>query len=126
MNAKPIRLDGKKLFDGGEPTWQLASWRRQTLERSFAGVDGVLSIDLGRRQRTLKQRGWLTAASKASLRKRCEEILAHIDGFTHELIDGDGTVYPQVRMDSFKLLSEVYTSNPVRCEYEIIYSQLGE
>lgn len=95
-------------------------------EKSFAGIDGMISIDLGRRGRTLKQQGWLTAASKAALQQKCDEISAYIDGQAYELVDSNGTVYANVRMDSFQLLTELYTASPVRCEYEVAYAQMGE
>lgn len=126
MNTKAITLDGKKLFGSGECTLKVGSWRRKTAEKSFAGVDGSISIDLGRRGRTLKQQGWLTAASKAALRKQCDEISAYLDGYAYELVDANGTVYANVRMDSFQLLTELCTASPMRCEYEITYTQIGE
>ena len=126
MNKKEIMLDGKNIFGHGDHTLQVGSWGRETMERRFAGVDGMVSVDLGRRGRKLKQRGWLTAASKAALQKRCEEISAYIDGQAYELVDTNGTVYAKVRMDSFGLLTQVCTASPVRCEYEVTYTQLGE
>jgi len=126
MNTKDITLDGKTVFGHGDHTLQVGSWGRETMERCFAGVDGMVSVDLGRRGRKLKQRGWLTAVSKAALQKRCEEISAYIDGQAYELVDSNGTVYGKVRMDSFGLLREICAANPVRCEYEVTYTQLGE
>ena len=51
----------------------------------MAGLDGVLSIDLGRRGRKIVQRGRLRAASKEQLRKRVDEILEFLDGKVHKL-----------------------------------------
>ena len=126
MNAKTITFNGKMIFGHGDHTLQAGSWGRQTKERRFAGVDGVMSIDLGRGSRRLKQRGWLTAASRAALQKTCEETSAYIDGQAYELVDANGTVYANVRMDSFQLLAEVCAASPVRCEYEVTYTQLGD
>ena len=124
MNANTITLNGKSIFGHGDHTLQVGSWGRQIKERRFAGVDGVMSIDLGRGGRKLKQGGWLTAASRAALQKMCEEISAYIDGQADVLVDANGTVYAKVRMDSFGLLTEVCTASPVRCEYEVTYTQL--
>jgi hypothetical protein len=126
MNTKTITLDGKQLFNNGDHTLQVESWGREALEKRFAGVDGVVSVDLGRRGRKLKQRGWLTAASKAALKKKCEKISAYINGQAYELVDANDTVYTKVRMDSFQLISELCAASPVRCEYEVTYTQLGE
>jgi len=126
INTKSILFDGKPIFGHGDHTLQVESWGRETKERRFAGVDGVMSIDLGSGGRTMKQRGWLAAASKIALQKKCEEISAYIDGQAYELVDANGTIYAKVRMDGFQLLTELCTANPVRCEYEITYTQLGE
>jgi hypothetical protein len=125
MSTNAIKLDGKQLFGVGEHTLQVGSWGREAIEKRFAGVDGVVSVDLGRRGRKIRQRGWLTAASKAALQKKCEKISAYIDGQAYELVDANGTVYGKVRMDSFGLLREICAASPVRCEYEVTYTQLG-
>jgi len=120
-----MKFDGKELFGKGEHSLEVRSWRREGVDYGFAGLDGVLSVDLGRRERKLKQRGWLTAESVGALMRLMEEISGYIDGQSYELVDGGGICYGQVRMDSFTLLGSVTAGNQARCEYEIHYTQLS-
>ena len=75
---------------------------RASLERSIAGLDGVLSIDLGARSRRIRQTGVLRAAGRAAMNARIEAIAAFLDGRTHTLATADGRVYDNLRMDSFQ------------------------
>ncbi|MBN1765250.1 MAG: hypothetical protein JW860_08340 [Sedimentisphaerales bacterium] len=121
-----ITFDGKRLFEGEGHVLEIGTWQRKLVERGFAGLDGVMSIDLGRRSRTIKQRGTLSASSRAALRIRKKHIEEYIDGFIYELKDQEGESYDGVRMDRFETgLSEVSGSR-VQCSYEIMYTQLRE
>ena len=120
-----MKFDGKELFGKGEQTLQVQSWRREGVDYGFAGLDGVVSVDLGRRERKLKQQGWLTAESVGALMRQMEEISGYIDGQGYELVDGGGIGYRRVRMDSFALLGSITAGNQARCEYEINYTQLS-
>ena len=120
-----IKLDGKAMFDVGAHAVRPMSWRRETVERGFAGLNGVMSIDLGGRERKLKQRGALKADSVAALLKMIDEISCYIDGQIHELADQNSTCYTNVRMDSFTLLGSIEVGNQACCDYEIIYTQLS-
>ncbi|MFC1783909.1 hypothetical protein ACFL02_10065, partial [Planctomycetota bacterium] len=122
MNHSTIQFDNQDFFGKGQHTFQPMSWRRETLERSFAGLDGVVSTDLGRRERTFKQRGCLSAESVAALTRLMENISTYIDGQCYDLVDQNGTLYPYVRMDSFTLRGPISAGNQARCEYEIIYT----
>jgi len=113
------------MFDKGEHTLQPLSWRREAVQRGFAGLDGVVSMDLGRRERKLQQRGHLVSASKASLLQLMELVASYIDGQSYDLTDQNGVFYPQVRMDSFALRGPIRAANQASCEYEIIYTQLS-
>jgi hypothetical protein len=125
MSTAIITFDGAILFDKGEHTVEPLSWRREAVQRGFAGLDGVVSMDLGRRERKLRQRGQLVSASKASLLQLMELVASYIDGQAYDLIDQDGVFYAQVRMDSFTLRGPITAANQARCEYEIIYTQLS-
>ena len=125
MNHSTIKFDNQDFFEKGRHTLWRLSWRRETLERSFAGLDGVVSTDLGRRERMFKQRGSLWAESVAALTRLMENISAYIDGQCYDLIDQNGIVYPYVRMDSFTLRGAISAGNQARCDYEIIYTQLS-
>ncbi len=43
-----VNLDGINLFGEGESQIEVGSFGRESIERSAAGLDGVMSIDLGR------------------------------------------------------------------------------
>jgi len=125
MGISNIIFNDEKLFGVGEHKLKFLSWRRETIERGFAGLDGVVSVDLGRRERKLKQQGRLSAVSTAALLKRMEEITNYIDGQAYKLVDQNGMVYEQVRMDGFTVLRSITSANQACCEYEVIYTQLS-
>jgi len=125
MSNTTIMFDSKALFGTGRPVLQPGSWRRESTDRGYAGLDGVMSVDLGRRERKLKQRGSFSAASIAALVELIENVSAYIDGQCYGLVDQHGVEYSNVRMDSFKLLSPIAVANQSQCEYEIVYTQLG-
>ena len=126
MKGRTILFDWKALFGDGTDVIVPQSWRRETLERSFGGLDGVLSVDLGLRERALKQRGSLVAGSVGGLEARIGNISVYIDGQSYVLTDQNGFSYANVRMDRFALLEPIVTANQARCEYEIIYNQLSQ
>jgi hypothetical protein len=119
-----VNLDGQALFDQQNLEIQQGSYKRASLEKSMPGLDGVLSIDLGRRSRVITQKGVLQAKSRASLNKRIAEISAFLDGDTHKLVTSSGQQFDNLRMDVFKLRNERTTGIGVAVDYEIIYTQL--
>ena len=125
MSNTTIMFDSEALFGAGRHVLQPTSWRRESTDRGFAGLDGVMSVDLGRRERKLKQRGSLSTASIAALMELIESVSAYIDGQCYELLDQHGVEYSNVRMDSFRLLNPIAVGNQSQCEYEIVYTQLG-
>ena len=124
MNSGTILFNGERLFGGGQHLVLAMSWRRESVERGFAGLDGVLSIDLGMRGRTLKQRGRLSAGSVVAMAELTDDISSYIDGQAYTLVDQNGISYGNVRMDSFKLSGPIAVGNQASCEYEIVYTQL--
>ena len=119
-------LDGQAVFDEQELTIAIGSPGRASLERSIAGLDGVLSIDLGARSRRIRQTGVLRAAGRAAMNARIDAIAAFLDGQTHTLTTADGRVYDNLRVDSFQQLRERAVGPGIVVEYEIAYTQLGE
>jgi hypothetical protein len=118
-------LDGEALFDEQDLHITVDSPQRDSIERSVPGLDGTLSIDLGRRCRKLRQRGTLRAASHQHLQIRLLAIESFIDGHTYMLTTPNGEVYDQVRMDALRLLATRPAGPGVMVEYEITYTQLG-
>jgi hypothetical protein len=94
------------------------------MERTVPGLDGVLSIDLGRRNRQITQSGTLRAESRLQMDVRISTISAHMDGDTHTLIV-DNQELENLRMDSFKILSEHKDGAGISIDYEIVYTQLA-
>lgn len=119
-----VRLDGTVLFEGSAEI-EFEGARRATVERSAAGLDGVVSIDLGRRGRKIKQKGELRAVSGEQMKKRIEKILAFLDGKSHKFQASDGEIFENVRMDSFKAAGERQSGTGVVAEYEIEWTQLA-
>ncbi len=119
-------LDGQPIFDERELTITATSLSRASVERTFCGLDGVLSIDLGARARLIQQNGVLRAAGRAAMRARVAAIMAFIDGRTHTLKTADGHEYPNLRMDAFRQRSERNDGPGIVVEYEIAYTQLGD
>ena len=121
-----VTLDGQAVFDEQELTIMIGSPGRASLERSIAGLDGVLSIDLGARSRRIRQTGVLRAAGRTAMNARIDAIAAFLDGQTHTLATADGRVYDNLRVDSFQPLRERAAGPGIVVEYEIAYTQLGE
>jgi len=117
-------LDGQALFDGQQVEIESSSLMRSSVERSIAGLDGVLSIDLGERCRRIKQKGSLRAVNTVGLRERIAAISAFMDGDTHTLAISSDRELDDLRMDSFNTSIERTSSSGVTVDYEIIYTQL--
>lgn len=119
-----VTLDGQRLFDEQPLEIRTGSLSRASMERTVPGLDGVLSIDLGRRNRQITQSGTLRAESRLQMDSRIVTISAHIDGEMHILAAGNQE-FENLRMDSFKILSEHKDGVGIRIDYEIVYTQLA-
>jgi hypothetical protein len=120
-----VTLDGQTIFDEQGLMISVDSPARASIERAVAGLDGMLSIDLGTRARQIRQTGTLRAASRAAMRNRIQAIAQFNDGREHTLVTADGQGFPRLRMDSLKKLAEYPAGPGVVAEYEITYTQLG-
>ena len=117
-------LDRQRLFDEEELRFEVGSFVRDSIERTAAGLDGLLSIDLGRRGRKIKQSGVLRAQSRARLNEIINAISGYMDGDTHTLRINNGESIGNLRMDSFKVTEERASGSGLNCDYEILYTQL--
>ena len=118
-------LDGKALFDEQDLKIQVGTWQRASIERAIPGLDGMVSVDLGRRSRTIRQRGILKASSQTAMHSRLNTIEALLDGDTHTLVTNDGQTYVNLRMDALTPLDRDTSGVGAVVEYEIVYTQLG-
>lgn len=117
-------LDGQNLFDEQDLKIERSSVSRGSIERTVSGLDGVLSIDLGKRGRKIKQRGVLRAKSQSQMNDRIIAISACMDGNTHTLVTGGGEEFDNLRVDTFKVTKERVSGSGLCCDYEVVYTQL--
>ena len=117
-------LDGQRLFDEQQLEIRTGTFNRDSIERTVPGLHGVLSIDMGRRNRQITQTGMLRAESRLQMNSRISTISAHMDGNTHTLDTGNRE-FENLRMDSFKILNEYTDGVGIRIDYEIVYTQLA-
>lgn len=119
-----VTLDGQMLFDEQDFQIEQSSISRGSMEKTVLGLDGVLSIDLGRRSREVKQKGTLQAKSRLSMDKKISAISTFMDGDTHKLVTDSGEEFDNLRMDVFKMSNERISGVGVTVDYEIVYTQL--
>ena len=117
-------LDGQNLFGEQQLGILSGSLSRDSIERTVAGLDGVLNIDLGERGRKIKQTGVLQAKSRAQMNEKVSIISAYMDGDTHTLVTSNGESIGNLRMDSFKVGRARTSGTGLCCDYEIVYTQL--
>jgi len=117
-------LDGHNLFDEQQLEILPGSLSRDSIERTVAGLDGVLSIDLGKHSRKIKQTGVLLAENRTRMNEKINAIANYLDGDTHTLVRSNGESMDALRMDTFKVSNERTSGNGFCCDYEIIYTQL--
>jgi hypothetical protein len=121
MNAA---FDGTVLFEQLDLT--VGSWERSALEKSAVGVDGVVSVDLGKRAREVVVRGLVRAFSDQRLMIRLDAVRALADGACHTLAVSDGRYFDRLRVDGVETGSRSYSGRGVCCEFTVRFRQLGE
>ncbi len=119
-----VTLDGQNLFDEQQLEIELGSFSRDSMDRAVAGLDGVLSVDMGGRGRRIKQKGVLRAKSRTQMNNRISSISVYMDGETHTLITSEGEKFDNLRMDSFKVSKGRAGGGSIVVDYEIVYAQL--
>jgi hypothetical protein len=117
-------LNGQNLFDERTLHIEVGSISRDSIERSVAGLDGFIGIDLGQRGRIIKQIGSIKASSRAKLEDRVGSIRDYMDGYAYTLITNSGGRFENVRIDAFKTKNERPSGAGLVVDYEIIYTQL--
>ena len=118
-----VTLDGQNIFDEQGLVILAGSYKRDYIEKPAPMLDGIVSIDLGQRSRIIKQTGSFRAKSRTALNKRILAVSDFMDGSTHMLVTGNNQ-YQNLRMDSFKITSEITDGTGIVADYEITYTQL--
>ncbi len=103
---------------------EVGSRARDSVERNISGVDGILSIDLGMREREIAVKGLLRAVSVELLFAREDAIAELIDGQVHILEAADGREFKDLRADSFEVTRQDYSGGGVCCEFTMQFTQL--
>src|SRR5512135_1196261 len=98
-------LDGLRLFDESQLQIEAGSFKRHSIERAASMLDGVMSIDIGRRSRKIKQTDSIRAQSRTELDRKILAISDFMDGDVHTLATDSGQ-YQNLRIDSFRLTGE--------------------
>jgi hypothetical protein len=119
-----VTLDGQNLFDEQQLEIEPDSLNRDSIEKAVAGLNGVLSIDMGGRARKIRQRGTLRAQSRTQMNTRINVISAYMDGNTYTLVSNEGETFDNLRMDSFKVNRKRAGGVCMVVDYEIVYTQL--
>ena len=117
-------LDGVERFASGPHRFVPGSWARALDRRGFAGLDGEMVIDSGRRSRTIRQIGRLQGATAEDLAGQIDAIESLLDGQVHELADNHGREFPRVLLETFDLSTPLQRGRAFWCEYTLTYRQL--
>jgi len=120
-----VTLDDKIYFSETVFALEVKSPQRDIIQRSAAGLDGQINIDLGFRCRKIVQTGELRARNNAELQEQIDEINALIDGRLHILKSPDSRIFENLLLDEFQTNSFVTGGAHTCCKYKITYTQQG-
>lgn len=129
-----IQIDGAALFNSGPATMRQGPLQRAVQRAAYPGLDGISSLDMGRRGRPYQQTGTLVAtgatvlAAQEALSALIALIEAKADGLsTHSLADDLGhSISESVLVGPLTLTSErnvakVATGYEASVDYAIRY-----
>ena len=119
-------LDGTVYFDETPAELIVKNWKRDYINRCVAGLDGVINIDMGKRQREIIQAGTLRAVSSQALDKKIDAVNNLIDGQSHTLVWNNGDSFANLKINSFEIAQRHLSGAGSNCNYKICYIQLGE
>ena len=118
-------IETQEVFDRQDLKIEAGSFNRDSIERAVPGLDGVMTIDMGRRGRKINQTGTLRAKSRTALDDRITTVSNYMDGDAHTLVTSDGREFTNIRMDSFTVKNERVDGVGIVVDYEITYTQLA-
>ena len=102
----------------------VGSWRRESIERATAGVDGAIKVDLGRRTREIVQKGVIRSPSRAALLAKVDFIRDMGNGASHTTETAEGDKFENMWIETVKIGSTEYRGSGASVEIEIRYVQL--
>jgi hypothetical protein len=118
-------LDGIIEFE--QMDLAVGSWRRASIERSAAGVDGALKVDLGMRTREIVQKGVIRAPSRSALMAKVDFIRDNQDGACHTMeTSAGGERFEDMWIEKVMVSGTEYGGSGASCEIEIRYVQLRD
>ncbi len=112
-------------FDDASFTLEVKTLKRSFVQRSAAGLDGQLAIDMGLRDRKLVQTGQLRAKNETELQRQINSINELIDGQLHTLKCSDDRVFDGLLVETFEIEPIVKGGAYVSCAYRITYVKQG-
>ncbi len=118
-------LDNEIFFEEKSFELEIKSPQRGVFQRSAAGLDGQVSIDLGLRGRKIIQKGEMRSQSQSGLQRQIDAINELIDGNSHILRCPDGRIFENLLIEEFKTGPLVSGGSHISCQYQITYNQQG-
>ncbi len=118
-------LDNEIFFDEESFELEIKSPQRKIIQRSAAGLDGQVSIDLGLRGRKFIQKGVLRAGNQMQLEQQIDAIDKLVDGNSHILKCSDGKIFESLLIEEFQTGSLITGGAHTSCQYQITYKQQG-
>jgi hypothetical protein len=104
---------------------EIKSPQRSVIQRSAAGLDGQVGIDLGLRERKLVQKGVLRAKNQRELQQRIDAINEIIDGNLHTLKCPNGRIFENLLIEELQTGTLINGGAHTSCQYQITYTQQG-
>ena len=124
-----VVIDGVDLLASGPQNLVVGDWQRRRVDRTFCGLDGVVSIDLGATRRPIRLSGRLVAEQRDGLLDQIAAVSALNTSWNlHTLTCGDGRTFSNVRLDevAWGRLLAAGADGRACIGYDITWSQLGE
>jgi len=104
----------------------VGSWRRESIERAAAGVDGAIKVDFGRRTREIVQKGIIRSPSRAALLSKVDFIYDMANGASHTMETAEGDKFENMWIEKVMVGSTEYRGSGASVEIEIRYVQLRD
>lgn len=117
-------LDG--IIDFEQTKLDVGSWRRDSIERAAAGINGAVNIDLGKRTREIVQKGVVRAPSRSALMAKVDFIRDMADGACHTMETAEGQRFQDMWIEKVMVSGTEYSGSGASCEVEVRYVQLRD